>query len=302
MYQPSHEQHRRVKRIVEGAGYKIGGALTAKEDHESDVKLIKAGIAQHETQEHGGKHSRIRLRRGGMADGGMSGNRLDQPGRKGKHSGAQVNVVVMPHPGDGSAGAGAAGGLGSPMAAPPPRPPMVVRPPPGAGGPPPGAGMPPPRPPMVAGPPPGGGGLPPGVIPVGGAGGAPIAVPQRPMPVAVKTGGRPGRARRDVGGTTTATPGASGTSTYGSTSSGSTGTGAAGSSTLGGSGPTIQLTPQQIAQMKTSAVTPGTGSYERGGRAHRARGGDVGRGGEGAHFKGGAGSGLGREEKRDRED
>lgn len=127
-------------------------------DEAADVARVKKAFAEHDTQLHGGKHTKLHLKDGGCADGGRSMRRMDRPGRAsggkagGKKAHTNVNVIVagkgedrpvpVPVP--------AAGG------APPPHPPM---PPPGAMGPggppmmpPPGAGMPPglagPRPPM----------------------------------------------------------------------------------------------------------------------------------------------------------
>lgn len=119
---------------------------------------VRRGIRQHEDQEHGGKHARLKLRTGGMVDGDRPKARLDRAaggrsgGKKsGKGKGAtHVNVIV------------AGGGHDRPVPVPMARP--VVGPPPAAAAPPPPAGMGPPggmpmRPPM--GMPPGG---PPGMM------------------------------------------------------------------------------------------------------------------------------------------
>ena len=118
---------------------------------------IKKAVREHETHEHGGKHTKLKLRHGGHVemegekpkherrDRRAEGGRVD--GKKdGKH-GTKVNVnVIVPH---GGPPAGAA-----PMVPP-------VRPPMGLGAAPPPGAMPP-RPPMPM-PPPGAapGGMPP---------------------------------------------------------------------------------------------------------------------------------------------
>ena len=68
------------------SGMKKGGM--ASDDMSQDKKLIKKAFRQHEVAEHGGKHSELKLRKGGMAkaDGGNvddmgagSGKRTDKP-------------------------------------------------------------------------------------------------------------------------------------------------------------------------------------------------------------------------------
>ncbi len=176
MFQPTKESRDRASRVVNGAGYAMGGKLgPAGSDIESDVKMIKSGISQHENQEHGGKHSRIKLRDGGFAGGGMAPGRSDQKPRSGKkHQGPQINVVVAGHPPAAAA----------PPMMPPPRPAPVMMPPKPPAGPPPG----PPGPPGPGGPP-GGLGAGPGMMPPGAP--PPGAMPPRPM--GIKTGGNVGR-------------------------------------------------------------------------------------------------------------
>ncbi len=183
MFQPMKQGRERATRIVNGAGYKMGGNLGAKnDDREADVKLIKQAISEHDSQLHPGSHTRIKLKEGGFADGGMAPARMDQRGRSGKGKQppkSQVNIVVAGHP-----GAGAAPGAGAvpPPIMPPPRP----APPP----------MPPPRPPMAGAP-----GLPPGGLPPGGMVGGPGMLPPGapppgglpPRPMGIKTGGNVGR-------------------------------------------------------------------------------------------------------------
>lgn len=172
MYQPVSEGRARARRVVENAGYAVGGSLGPKDDRESDIKMIKSAISQHEAQEHGGKHSRIKLKHGGLAEGGMAADRLDQRPRgaasKAK-GGTQINIAVVPQRQPDAQ---------QQQAAPAPKPAPVVAPPPA---PPPGAGAPPAQ---------GGGAMPPGASPM--------------MP-GMKRGGRP---RRMMGGT--AMPGSPG--------------------------------------------------------------------------------------------
>lgn len=188
MFHHQAKGRERAHRIITGAGYKMGGdTIGRKEDQESDIKLIKKAVREHEDQEHGGKHAKLRLRDGGLADGGMAANRLDQTGRsphsgKGKGKGhTNIEINVAPHPpGMGGPGTPPPPGMGAPPvgAAPPPMPPRPPMPAGGApmGGPPP-AMMGAARPPM-----PGmGGPMPPG------AGGMPAGMPPRPM---AKRGGR----------------------------------------------------------------------------------------------------------------
>lgn len=135
------ERHKRknARKMLTGAGYKSGGHLA------SEKKMIGEAIREHDDQQHGGKKTRLRLRDGGCADGGMPKARADRKGRgmKGGKAHTTVNVVVAGHPG---------GGGGQPVPVPVPKPiPVPVNA--GAGGPPmppggggmPGAGpMPPP--------------------------------------------------------------------------------------------------------------------------------------------------------------
>ncbi len=131
-----HSRRKMAREKLTRMGYSVGGHLSRKADEAEDKHQIEAGvkkaISQHENQEHGGKHSRIRLRDGGSAHGYASGGRPDKKPRKGK---TEVNVMVA--------------GQQPPQKVPVPVP--VPAHPPMAAGPP---GMPPGGPPM-AGPPPG---------------------------------------------------------------------------------------------------------------------------------------------------
>ena len=188
MYQHVKQGRERAKRIVESAGYKMGGeTLGRKEDAESDIKMITKAVHEHEAHDHPGKpKTKLKLRNGGLAEGGMAPNRLDQRprGGGGKHGKGKTNIEinVSPHPGMGGAGGPGMGppGMGTPGAGLPPGlglPPAPARPP-----------TPPPPMPPPAGPPPGamaGRPMPPpggAAMPPGGA-----MMPPRPM---AKSGGR----------------------------------------------------------------------------------------------------------------
>jgi len=126
----------------------LGRADGGVSDKAEDTRMIKRAMGEHDAQLHPGKHTRIKLRDGGMADGGASARRLDRGGRSKGHKGSHVIVNVSPGQ--------------------EPARPMPV-PVPAAGG----APMPPPRPPMA---PPGM--MPPGVPPTGpGLGGMPPGMP-----------------------------------------------------------------------------------------------------------------------------
>lgn len=140
-------------------------------DKAADARMVREGIRQHENQEHGGKHSRIKLADGGIADGPMASPRADRSprGKGGKDAKNHIAIVIAPQ----------AGQQPSPPPAMPPRP-VVAAPPP------------PPRPPMPAGMPPG---LPPGGMPMaGGPPGLPPGLPPGGAPMMRKAGGA---ARRD---------------------------------------------------------------------------------------------------------
>lgn len=144
------ERHKRknARKMLARAGYRAGGHISPsdkREDESADKKMIKRAISEHETQEHGGKHSHIKLKEGGYAHGGSAALRGDRKPRGGKSKGHHTTVVVN------------AGG-GHPIPVPVPKPiPIPV----GGAGPGAGAGGPPPPPPGamgMAGPP----GMPPG--------------------------------------------------------------------------------------------------------------------------------------------
>lgn len=140
-----------------------GGAV--EKDEKKDKKLVKKGIRQHETHEHGGEHTDLKLRGGGKVKGEAAKQHLGRRARGGRASKgpSRINIVIA---------------TGKDRDQPPPAPPM---PPPG---PPP---MPPPGPPP--GPPGAGpGGPPPGLRPpMQRGGGVPYPHPE--------AGGGGGKAR-----------------------------------------------------------------------------------------------------------
>lgn len=181
MYQNPVAGRDRATRLVSSAGYKNGGPLGPKGDTESDIKMITKAVREHESALHKGEpKTRLNLKDGGLAMGGMAQDRMDRPARSGKKQQhhTQINIAVAPPRPDAAGSAGPpAGGM---PAAPPPRPMPPMMPP-----------SPPPRPPM--GPPPGlpvggppMGGPPPMMGPPPGMGGP--GMPPRPM---IKTGGAP---------------------------------------------------------------------------------------------------------------
>jgi hypothetical protein len=202
------EARERGHRMLRDSGYKNGGVAEEK-------AIVRKGIRQHENAEHGGKHEKLTLRRGGMmkgakpkhrpdrrarggatrdndeitarepddADGNdepnsaraMGGRTRSKPAGKGGHGKVQINIV--------------AGGGHPPVPAPGmvPRPPMPSGPPMGASRPMPPAGGAP-----MGGPPPGA--MPPGGMPAGAM--------ARPMPPQMAPGIRAhgGMIRRGAGG------------------------------------------------------------------------------------------------------
>lgn len=124
----------------------VGGGVDS--DAASDEKMIKSAVRQHEDNEHGGKHTKLKFRDGGGVDGDKPKARLDRPGRarggKAPKHGAHVNVIVAPqsapHPPMPDAGGGPPIIAPRPPPPPPAPPPMMGGAPGGAaGGPPIGA-------------------------------------------------------------------------------------------------------------------------------------------------------------------
>lgn len=185
MYQHPTQGRARARKLVEGAGYKMGGTLGPKDDRESDIKMITKAIGQHEEHDHKGESkTKLRLRHGGRAEGGMSADRMDQRPRKAAGKGKpshQVNIVIAGQRPGGAPPAGPAPGMMPPPMPPRPAPPPMPPRPPMAGPPPGGPPMAGPPPGAMAGPPPGGG------IPPGALGMPPGAAPRPP---GIKTGGR----------------------------------------------------------------------------------------------------------------
>jgi|GEM_PF-3913451 len=131
----------------------------------SGVKnLVAKAVHEHETHEHKGKHTKLKLRHGGAAvEGYAPKQRVDRRARGGKTKhkpGVSINVIVPP---------GNQGG-GAPGAAMPPHPPI---PPAGLG----------------AGAPPMPGAMPPGGMPPGGM---PMGMAKPPMPGSMPPGMPPG--------------------------------------------------------------------------------------------------------------
>lgn len=185
MYQQPTAGRARAQRIISGAGYKDGGIpLGPKGDTESDIKMITKAVREHESALHKGEpKTRLNLKDGGLATGGMAQDRMDRPARSGKKQQhhTQINIAVAPPRPESLA-------PGGPGAPPPPAPrPMPPMPAPS-----------PPRPPMGAPP-----GLPVGGPPMGGPPmmgppgmGGPGQMPPRPM---IKTGGNAGMGRGGEG-------------------------------------------------------------------------------------------------------
>ncbi len=141
----------------------------------SGVKnLVAKAVHEHETHEHGGKHTKLKLRRGGAAvEGYAPKQRVDRRARGGKTKGkpgVSINVIVPP--------SGQGGGNAPAMPPHPAMPPAGL----GAGAMPPGAGMPPGMPP--------GAGMPPGMPPKPPMPGAmPPGMGMPPKPPGLKRGG-----------------------------------------------------------------------------------------------------------------
>lgn len=174
---PVHEarahEHKNAMAHLKRAGYKHGGAVEV--DRESDKRMVRRAVRQHEEHDHKGeKLTDLKLRKGGKVEGHKTKARHDRKYANGGHvkhhskGGAKTNIVIATGGGEGERrmamqqgvqiGARLAGaGGGAPMGVPPvpPRPPMAAPPgpppgmaPPGMGAPPPGL---PPRPPMKRG-------------------------------------------------------------------------------------------------------------------------------------------------------
>lgn len=155
-----HARARKAKALIEKTGHAAGKLISEAEDRADDKAVIRKAISEHDHQLHPGHHTRLALKDGGMASGGMTKPRGD---RKGRGSGTKINIVVAPQAHSEPGMPMGPGGM-------PPHPPM----------------MPPPHPPMgPGGPPPGAmGGMPPGGPPMMPPGGMP------PRPMGLKGGGR----------------------------------------------------------------------------------------------------------------
>lgn len=138
MYQAEPHGRKKARAMLNRAGVKVGGHLK-HEKSKIGKDIAEEAVSEHEGHLHKGEpKTKLKLKSGGMADGGAGSKRLD----KGSRKGTTVNVIVAPHPS---------------------APPMM---------PPPGAMPPRPMPmpsPQMAGPPPG--------MPMGGAPMAPAGMP-----------------------------------------------------------------------------------------------------------------------------
>lgn len=295
------DRHRKARALLHRTGHKAGAFHHHETNHEDDSRdkaiadrEVRKAIAQHDRQLHGeGKHTRLKLARGGSACEGLaSGGRLDRGsrGKKGaKSGGTKVNVLVMPPRG----GPDAMGnGLPTAGAAPmPPRPMPPAAPP-----------MAPPRPPMGApGMPPGGGAMPPGGMPPGGM--PPGMMRKAGGRAHHASGGKVKRHHRDMGGPA---PMAAQNQMQGGMGQGlappqSGPMPAAGMQPQNGQQPSpqqIQMMRARMAQQRGVPQGQPMPAAKRGGRAKHADGGKAEVGpGRVEGIRGGAGGGLARIEK-----
>ena len=132
MYQAEPHGRKKARAMLNRAGVKVGGHLKHEKD-KIGAEIVDA-VHEHESALHkGSPKTKIKLKDGGLADGGRSPRRMDRGSRKG----TTVNVVVAGH-----------GGAPAPMAGPPPMPPRPIpMPPPQGAAPMPGMGGPMPMPP-----------------------------------------------------------------------------------------------------------------------------------------------------------
>jgi hypothetical protein len=139
--------------------------LDEKADDRSDKTLIRKAFQEHDAELHPGKHTKLKLAKGGRAkgeheiEGRDAGGRMDRPSKGKGGKGTKVNIINMP------GGGGGAGARPVPVPVPSQRPQM----------PPPAAAMPQ-KPPMPMPPP---GGAPAGVAGMGAAPMAPGAMGMR---------------------------------------------------------------------------------------------------------------------------
>src|SRR5574343_946521 len=89
---------RRNPRVSPPIGYKKGGSVrhddaamdrkminaAMKSDEVSDKRMVKSAVRQHETQEHGGKHSKIALACGGKVKRYATGGAVKPPVKRGR--------------------------------------------------------------------------------------------------------------------------------------------------------------------------------------------------------------------------
>lgn len=121
----------KANHMLRGAGYRAkrayGGGFSeaSKSTPATKGEVIKA-VHEHETQEHGGKHSKLKLKDGGCATGGKPESRPDKKPRLakgGKSPHTKINIMVAPGKGDAAPMPTAGAAIPPPQM--PPRPPMA---------------------------------------------------------------------------------------------------------------------------------------------------------------------------------
>lgn len=162
MYHHETAGRKRARSLIARTGHHLGkaGGHMGHSDYEADKRMIERAIGEHDAQMHPGKHTKLKLATGGVADGAMAPGRADRaPRGKGKDAKNHIAIVIAPQGGGGQQQARPVPVpvpvphppmAGPPMPPPiPPRPPVPAAPPAGLAGAmvPPG-GMPMPPPPM----------------------------------------------------------------------------------------------------------------------------------------------------------
>ena len=94
------KEHSRAVHRLRRAGYKAdGGRTVSATDDESDKRLLRKGIHQHDAQLHPGKHTKLKLRKGGKIDGPRAEHGAHRRARGGGipklgHKGGNINIVL----------------------------------------------------------------------------------------------------------------------------------------------------------------------------------------------------------------
>jgi hypothetical protein len=78
---------------------KDGGSVRAEAE-----KLVKRGVAEHENHEHGGKHTKLRLKAGGEVHGKKAHERPDRRARGGSHDDDDADDKLTSHMPEGDSG------------------------------------------------------------------------------------------------------------------------------------------------------------------------------------------------------